>query len=97
LGLGVGAFWKFYKVEECSFGMKQCLIFNGIQILANIIAFVAIAPTLDIFVYQEPADKVYLQGLAAGSVNAVVVLILGSLLLFGYTKTMTKSGSLKKE
>jgi len=96
-GLGVGAFFKFYKVEEGGFDIKQCLIFNGIQILTNIIVWVGIAPTLDVLVYNEPVDKVYLQGLVSGSLNAAVVLILGSLLLFGYTKTITKSGSLKKE
>jgi energy-coupling factor transport system substrate-specific component len=96
-GLGVGAFWKFYKIEEGGFGIKQAVIFNGVQILTNIIVWVGIAPTLDILIYQEPSDKVYLQGLVAGSLNAAVVLILGTLLLFGYTKTMTKSGSLKKE
>jgi len=97
VGLGIGAFCNFYKIEAGGFGMKQCLIFNGIQILTNIIVWVGIAPTLDILIYKEPVDKVYLQGLVAGSLNAAVVLILGSLLLFGYSKTMTKSGSLKKE
>jgi len=96
-GLGVGAFWKFYKIEDGDFGIKQCFIFNGIQILSNIIVWVAIAPTLDILIYKEPVEKVYLQGLVAGSLNAAVVLVLGSLLIFGYTKTMIKTGSLKKE
>jgi energy-coupling factor transport system substrate-specific component len=96
-GLGVGFFCKFYKIEDGDFGIKQCFVFNGVQILANIIIWVGIAPTLDILIYKEPVEKVYLQGLVSGSLNAAVVLILGSLLLFGYTKTMIKSGSLKKE
>jgi energy-coupling factor transport system substrate-specific component len=96
-GLVVGLFFKLYKIEEGGFGLKQCFIFNGIQIAANVLVWVAIAPTLDILIYQEPADKVYLQGLAAGASNAVVVLILGSLLAFGYSKTRTRAGSLKAE
>jgi energy-coupling factor transport system substrate-specific component len=96
-GLLVGLFWKLYKIEEGEFGIKKCLVFNAIQILANVVAWVAIAPTLDILIYQEPSDKVYLQGLVAGGLNAAVVLILGSILAFGYAKTRTKAGSLKAE
>jgi energy-coupling factor transport system substrate-specific component len=96
-GLVVGLFWKLYKIEDGAFGIKQCLLFNGIQIGANLVVWAVIAPTLDILVYQEPADKVYLQGLVAAGLNIAVVLILGSLLAFGYSKTRTKAGSLKKE
>jgi energy-coupling factor transport system substrate-specific component len=96
-GLLVGTFWKFYRLDEGDFTFKNCLIFNAVQILANAIAWIGIAPTLDILIYAEPADKVYLQGLAAGAMNAGVVLILGSILAFGYSKTRTKAGSLKAE
>jgi energy-coupling factor transport system substrate-specific component len=96
-GLLVGLFWKLYKIEEGEFGIKNCLIFNAVQILSNLLAWALAAPALDILIYQEPADKVFLQGLVAGSLNAGVVLILGSLLAFGYSKTRTKAGSLKAE
>jgi len=96
-GLAVGLFWKFYRIEEGGFGIKQAVIFNGVQILSNVLAWALIAPTLDILIYQEPSDKVYLQGLVAASLNAAVVLILGTLLVIGYTKTRTKAGSLKAE
>jgi len=96
-GLAIGCFAKFYKIEEGGFGVKQAVIFNGVQIAANLIAWVLIAPTLDILVYQEPSDKVYLQGLVAAGLNILVVLILGTLLAFGYSKTRTKAGSLKSE
>ena len=96
-GLVIGIFWKFYKLEEGEFGIKEAIIFNGIQVGANLLAWVAIAPTLDILIYQEPSDKVYLQGLVAAALNVLVVLILGTLLAFAYTKTRTKTGSLKAE
>jgi energy-coupling factor transport system substrate-specific component len=96
-GLAIGFFWKLYNVEEGEFGVKQALVFNVVQIVANALAWVVIAPTLDIRVYQEPADKVYLQGLVAGGLNALVVLILGTILLVGYSKTRVKAGSLKAE
>ena len=96
-GLIIGIFWKLYKIEEGEFGIKQAIIFNGIQVGANILAWVAIAPTLDILIYQEPSDKVYLQGLVSATLNILVVLVLGTLLAFAYTKTRTKTGSLKAE
>jgi energy-coupling factor transport system substrate-specific component len=96
-GLAIGFFWKLFKIEEGGFGIKEAVIFNIVQIGANLLAWVAIAPTLDILIYQEPSDKVYLQGLVAGALNIVVVLILGTLLIFAYTKTRTKAGSLKAE
>ena len=96
-GLAIGAFWKFYKIEEGEFGVKEAVVFNGVQIVANLLAWVAIAPTLDILIYQEPSDKVYLQGLVAGGLNIAVVLILGTLLAVGYSKTRTRAGSLKAE
>jgi len=96
-GLGIGIFRNFYMVEEGGFGLKQILCFNAAQIGANALVWGAIAPTLDILIYREPADKVYLQGVVAGASNAVVVMILGTLLLIGYSKTRTRAGSLRAE
>jgi energy-coupling factor transport system substrate-specific component len=96
-GLLVGLFWKLYKLDEGGFGIKQCIIFNVVQILANAIAWIGIAPTLDILIYAEPADKVYVQGFAACGLNSLVILVLGSILAFGYSRTRTKAGSLKSE
>ena len=97
LGLAIGFFAKFYKINEGGFGVRQAVTFNIVQILANAVVWGGIAPTLDILIYAEPADKVYLQGIVAGSTNAAIVLVLGTLLLFGYTKTIAKSGSLRAE
>ena len=97
LGLAIGFFFHLYRIEEGGFGVKQAITFNIVQIAANAVVWGAIAPTLDILIYAEPAEKVYLQGIVAGSTNAVIILILGTLLIFGYTKTIAKSGSLKAE
>ena len=96
-GLGVGFFFKSFKIEAGGFDVKRAITFNCVQIAANLVVWVGIAPTLDILIYSEPANKVYLQGLVAGGLNAAVILILGTLLLFGYAKTMVKPGSLKAE
>jgi energy-coupling factor transport system substrate-specific component len=95
-GFLIGVFWKFYKVNEGKFGLFQIVIFNVVQILANAIAWIAVAPALDILIYQEPQDKVFLQGAVAGALNAIVVLVLGVILLLGYSRTRVKAGSLKQ-
>jgi len=96
-GLIVGLFWEFFKIEEGKFGIRQILIFNCVQIVANILAYVFIAPTLDMLIYREPFEKITLQGFVASGFNAGTVLILGTLLMIGYSKTRTKAGSLKAE
>ncbi|MDR0877305.1 MAG: ECF-type riboflavin transporter substrate-binding protein [Treponema sp.] len=96
-GLIIGIFWKLFKIEEGGFGVKQAILFNVIQIVANAIAWVGVAPLLDILIYQEPSDKVFIQGLTAAGLNAAVVLILGTALALGYARTKVKAGSLKKE
>lgn len=96
-GLLVGLFAKKYAVEEGSFGIKQCVFFNVVQLVANAVAWVLIAPVLDILIYKEPSNKVFAQGAVAFVSNFAIVLILGSLLAWGYSKIKTKSGSLKTE
>ena len=96
-GLLVGLFAKKYAIEEGGFGVKQAIAFNIVQIAANLISWILIAPVLDIVIYKEPANKVFIQGVTAGVANLVIVAILGTLLAFGYSKIKTKSGSLKEE
>jgi energy-coupling factor transport system substrate-specific component len=89
-GCVIGWFWKSFKIEEGGFGLKQCLTFNGIQIITNILVWVFIARTLDMIIYDEPFGKVSLQGLTAAAINSAVVLTFGSLLCFGYSKYKSK-------
>lgn len=96
-GLIVGIASKKINISEGEFGKKQIFTFNIIQIIANAIAWFVVAPTLDIIIYAEPANKVYLQGLVAGVSNIVTVGIIGTILAVTYAKTRTKKGSLNKE
>ena len=97
LGLGIGLFFAKYKVRSGGFDKKAIILFNVVQVISNIIAWVVLAPVLDILIYAEPANKVFLQGLFACIGNVIVIAILGTLLLFGYSKIGAKSSSLSKE
>ncbi len=88
---------KRTRVEEGVFKGKDILTFNIIQVIGNAIAWLVVAPVLDILIYQEPANLVFTQGAAAALMNAVSVAIIGTLLLIAYAATRTQKGSLSKK
>jgi len=93
----VGLVYTKLKVEEGVFGWKDVLRFNIYQVIANVIAWIIVAPVLDIVIYAEPANLVFTQGAVACLWNAISAGVIGSLLLFAYSKTRSKKGSLQKE
>ncbi len=97
VGIAVGAFAKKFAVREGGFDKKNIIFFNVVQIVANAVAWILVAPILDIVVYAEPARKVFLQGAFAFLGDIIIIGVLGSLLLVGYSKVAGKSSSLSKE
>lgn len=85
------------KVEEGEFKGKDILTFNLIQIIGNLVAWVVVAPVLDILIYQEPVNLVFTQGITAAIMNIVSASVIGTLLLIAYAATRTKKGSLAKK
>ena len=97
LGIIVGVFAKKYAIKEGGFDKKAAVLFNVVQVIGNAVAWILVAPVLDILVYAEPANKVFIQGFFAFLGNIIITAILGTLIAFGYTKIGAKSSSLKKE
>lgn len=97
LGLALGFTIDRTALSEGKFGLKETIRFNIVQVVANLIIWGMLAPALDVFIYSEPASKVFTQGWVAGISNAVSVGVIGTLLLKAYTKTQVQSGSLKKD
>lgn len=97
VGLVIGLSSKRINIASGIFGIKQIITFNIYQIIINLIGWTLIAPTLDILVYGEPENKVYLQGLVAATANIITVGVLGTILLVAYAKTRSQSNSLTKE
>ena len=85
------------KVEQGEFKGKDIITFNVIQIIGNVIAWVVVAPLLDILIYQEPANLVFTQGITAAIMNSISAGVIGTLLLIAYAATRTKKGSLSKK
>lgn len=97
VGLIIGLVSKKMDINEGEFDNKKIFIFNLSQIIANVIAWFIVAPSLDILIYAEPANKVYAQGAVAGFSNIITIGALGTILLTIYAKTRVKKDSLKEE
>lgn len=96
-GLLVGLLTSKLDLEGGEFGKKEIITFNLAQVAAHLVAWVLVAPCLDVVVYAEKMSKVVTQGITAGILNAVTTGIVGTLLMLAYSKTRTKRGSLDKE
>lgn len=93
----IGLVYPKLHVEDGVLSGKDILVYNITQVLANVFAWIVVAPVLDIVIYSEPVELVFTQGLVACLSNAVSAGVIGSLLLFLYSKTRAKKGSLTKE
>lgn len=97
VGFVIGFVARYLNVEKGIFNTKDILTFNGVQAVANIVAFGILAPLGDIYIHAEASDKVFAQGAIAAVVNIITIAVGGTLLLKTYAKTRTQSGSLTKE
>ena len=94
-----GNVWFSWVLATAFFGLCMGLFVKFIvgDIIISILTWVAIAPALDIVIYKEPQGKVFVQGFAAALSNASVVAILGTILIFAFSKTIVSKGSLRQE
>lgn len=97
VGIVIGIFAEKFAIKNGDFSSKNIALFNVVQVVANALAWIVVAPVLDIVIYAEPANKVFAQGALAFLGNIIVIGILGTLLAVGYSKIFAKSGSLEKE
>lgn len=97
VGVIVGLFAKKMNIQEGEFGKKELITFTISNVIAQVVAWCGLAPVLDILIYQEPVKKVFTQGFFAAIVNTLTAVIVGSLLIVAFTKTVAKKGSLDKE
>ena len=96
-GVAVGLFAKKFAIKDGGFDAKNIVLFNIVQVVANAVAWILVAPVLDIVIYAEPANKVFAQGAWAFLGNIIIAGILGSLIAVGYSTIGGKSSSLSKE
>ena len=97
LGLVIGLYGMRLDLENGVFTTKQMIGCNIVQIIANVVSWLIIAPVGDILIYSEPQNKVFLQGATATITNSISILILGTILLKAYAATKVKKGSLRRD
>ena len=97
LGLVIGLYGMRLDLENGVFTTKQMIGFNIVQIIANVVSWLIIAPVGDILIYSEHQNKVFLQGATATITNSISILILGTILLKAYAATKVKKGSLRRD
>ncbi|MDR3242277.1 MAG: ECF-type riboflavin transporter substrate-binding protein [Lactobacillaceae bacterium] len=85
-GLLLGLATQRLHLANGTLTVKKIIAFNIWQLIANVIAWLIIAPLGDILIYGEPAKKVFIQGATATGVNFATVAVFGTLLLVGYNK-----------
>ena len=88
-GVVVGLFAKKLNIQDGDFNKAKAAIFA--------VAWIVVAPVLDILIYSEPVKKVFAQGAFAAVSNIITAVVVGGLLILAYTKTIAKKGSLDKE
>jgi len=98
VGFAFGFIMKGVNVEEGEFETRRALIQFSIGVaITHLLAWVLIAPVLDILMYEQPANRVFTQGVIAFAANAVTTIIVGALLILAYSKAKPKKGSLSKD
>src|SRR5699024_8903615 len=97
VGFVIGLAAKRINIQSGVFGAREIITFNIYQVIVNIVGWRLVAPSLDILIYVEPENKVYVQGFVAATSNIITVAILGTLLLVAYAKTRSQTDSLSRE
>ena len=96
-GCVIGLLARKYRIREGGFNTRAIVLFNLMQIVGNALAWILVAPALDILIYAEPQDKVFIQGAYAFLGNIIIIGILGTILLVAYSRVAVNSKDLKKE
>lgn len=96
-GVVVGLFAKKLNLQEGDFNKGKVITYTVSNVIAHLIAWIVVAPVLDIVIYAEPVKKVFAQGAFAAISNIITAVVVGGLLVLAYTKTIAKKGSLDKE
>ncbi|MEE1086157.1 MAG: ECF-type riboflavin transporter substrate-binding protein [Schaedlerella sp.] len=79
-----GMVYPKLRLEVKAFEKHDLVKFNLFQIVANTFAWLIVAPVLDILIYAESADLVFVQGLVAGVANIFSTAVIGAMLLVIY-------------
>lgn len=93
-GLFSGFAYYTFDLEHGENPGVRYYLFN---IAGHAVAWIIIAPLLDILMYNEPANTVFFQGAVSFVIDAVSSLVVGTVLCYAYARTRSARNSLNKE
>lgn len=96
-GLVTGVAYFRVTLKDGTLSTKDMITFNVYQIVGNALAWLIIAPGLDVLIYSEPVALVSTQGIIAFVMNSISAGVVGTLLLIAYARRQTAQGSLSEE
>lgn len=94
VGLGLGYVLKQTDITKGQFTKRDGIRFIVGQAVVNALAWLVVAPGLDIIIYQQPVEIVMAQVGVIVVTNVLGTGIVGYLLLKVYAESRTQSGSL---
>ena len=94
IGIGTALFVVLTEIQ-IPIGIPNTYLQPRMAVMAFLAA--VYGPVLDILIYAEPANKVFIQGAFAFLGNIIIIGVLGTLLLLAYSRVAGKSGSLTEE
>lgn len=90
------AFYKT-KILDGEFNKTTVIAIVVCNVIAHAVAWLLVAPTLDVLMYAEPANKVYLQGITSFIMDAISSIVVCLILAKAYASTRVKKGSLDQD
>ena len=69
---------------------RKLVLFNVWQLIANVVAWLVIAPLGDHWIYGLALSESYQQGVVAALANTVVIAVLGTALITVYNRYFVK-------
>lgn len=86
-----------FFTTDLDHGQKPGASYYLLNIIGQAAAWIVVAPVLDILMYNEPVNLVFVQGLLAFVANAITALVVGTVICYAYAATRSGNRSLDKE
>jgi energy-coupling factor transport system substrate-specific component len=98
LGLFVGALPLYgARIDEGIFKVKHAVIYAVTAVIGNAVAFGVVTPFLTSVFYAADFEIIFIQALASGVSNIIVLVVIGIPLLIVLAKRFAKRGGLVEE
>ena len=90
VGFAIGFYADKFKVEQGGFDRSKVILFNMVQVIANTVAWIVVAPLIQIAIYKVSGEEanieeMFAQGAFAFLGDIIVVGLFGSVLLKLYS------------